>query len=161
MITIVSGGQTGVDLGALDAALEAQAPCGGWCPTGRINELGVIPEHYPLKELKKGGYFLRTVQNIIDSDGTLILYFGEIEGGTEETLFRCIKQKRPYQLIDAQETSEDRSIQLVLSFVKRHRIARLNVAGPRGSKWSGGHRFARQVISGTLASLADEDETES
>ena len=31
---IVSGGQTGVDRGALDAALAAGFPCGGWCQTG-------------------------------------------------------------------------------------------------------------------------------
>ena len=29
---IVSGGQTGADRGALDAALAASFPCGGWCP---------------------------------------------------------------------------------------------------------------------------------
>jgi hypothetical protein len=34
-IRIVSGGQTGVDRAALDAALELGRPCGGWCPRGR------------------------------------------------------------------------------------------------------------------------------
>ena len=40
---IVSGGQTGADRGALDAALAASFPCGGWCPLGRKAEDGVIP----------------------------------------------------------------------------------------------------------------------
>jgi hypothetical protein len=32
---LISGGQTGADQGALDAALELGHPCGGWCPKGR------------------------------------------------------------------------------------------------------------------------------
>jgi len=40
---IVSGGQTGVDRGALDAALAAIFPCGGWCPADGAAEDGPIP----------------------------------------------------------------------------------------------------------------------
>ena len=32
MLTIISGGQTGVDRAALDAAVEVGVPYGGWCP---------------------------------------------------------------------------------------------------------------------------------
>jgi Circularly permutated YpsA SLOG family len=52
---IVSGGQTGADRGALDAALEADVPCGGWCPRGRSAEDGTIPERYPLRESRAPG----------------------------------------------------------------------------------------------------------
>ena len=54
---IISGGQTGVDRAALDAALSLGVDCGGWCPEGRLAETGTIPEHYPLCELPGGGYF--------------------------------------------------------------------------------------------------------
>lgn len=53
---LVSGGQTGVDRAALDAALELGIPCGGWCPRGRKAEDGTIPERYPMVETPFAGY---------------------------------------------------------------------------------------------------------
>ena len=40
---LVSGGQTGVDQGALEAAIELGLEHGGWCPRGRLSEAGPIP----------------------------------------------------------------------------------------------------------------------
>jgi Circularly permutated YpsA SLOG family len=51
LVKIVSGGQTGVDRAALDAALAVGFPCGGWCPADRSAEDGPIPEKYPMSLL--------------------------------------------------------------------------------------------------------------
>jgi hypothetical protein len=48
---IISGSQTGVDMAALDAALENNFPCGGYCPQVRLAEDGIIPQNYHLQEL--------------------------------------------------------------------------------------------------------------
>lgn len=99
-VKIVSGGQARADSGALEAALRFGRPDGGWCPAGRSNEAEVIPTQYPLTTLACGGYRECTIRNVSDSDGTLILYFSEFEGGTEQTVLLYIRQHKPHKLID-------------------------------------------------------------
>ncbi|MDM8542637.1 putative molybdenum carrier protein [Desulfococcaceae bacterium HSG9] len=78
---IVSGGQTGADQGALDAAISLGIDHGGWLPKGRKTENGALPSNYNLKEMDSAHYAKRTLQNVIDSDGTLIISHGPLTGG--------------------------------------------------------------------------------
>jgi len=147
---IVSGGQTGVDRGALDAALEAAFPCGGWCPKGRKAEDGIIPQHYPLSEMPGPSYRARTRRNVTDSDGTLVLFFGELTGGTLETLRIAEQLGKPVLTIDcAAKPAADAAVE-VGAFVRLHEIATLNVAGPRESTHVAGRAYARSLISAVL-----------
>ncbi len=83
---IISGGQTGVDRAALDVGLALGLKAGGWCPQGRRAEDGVIPERYPLVETPERNDQARTRRNVEDSDGTLILNRGTLDGGTALTV---------------------------------------------------------------------------
>ena len=146
LLTLISGAQTGVDRGALDAALDAGFPCGGWCPEGRLAEDGTIPDRYPVRELPGAGYKQRTRQNVIDSDGTLILYFGEITGGTLKTLQLCRHLSKPVLTIDAHLHDADAAARQALDFINHHSIATLNVAGPRLSGAPRAHEYAYGCI---------------
>lgn len=134
MLKIVSGGQTGVDRAALDVAQKLNIPSGGWCPEGRKAEDGRISSTYPLKELHGADYTERTRQNVIDSDGTLIIYFDSLSGGTKKTSFFCRQNKKPYLLIKATELSPFQAVELIRSFINTHSILTLNIAGPRASE---------------------------
>ncbi|MGZ8942799.1 MAG: putative molybdenum carrier protein [Methylobacter sp.] len=146
-IQIISGGQTGVDRAALDAALETGTGCGGWCPEGRLAKDGTIPLHYPLSELKGAGYKERTLQNVIDSDGTVLIYFGMPTGGTEQTLLFCLELDKPYLLIDASGLSPEQAAERILEFVTGNSITVLNVAGPRASAEPLAYDYAYQTLS--------------
>jgi hypothetical protein len=152
-IKIISGDQTGVDRAALDAALETGTDCGGWCPDGRLAEDGAIPLHYPVTELKGAGYQERTLQNVIDSDGTTIFYFGTPAGGTEQTLRFCLERKKPYLLIDAAELTPERAAERMLTFVAAHSITTLNIAGPRTSEEASAYGYAYQAVMRFLSAL--------
>jgi len=110
----------------------------------------VIPDRYPLTEMPHGGYCQRMIQNIRDSDSTLILYFRELEGGSEATLVQCIKKRRPYRLIDATEIAEARAAEIVACFIERHGIETLNVAGPSAHKVPEGHEYANALLHSLL-----------
>ncbi len=93
---IVSGGQTGADQAALDAAIKLDIPHGGWMPKGRITEDGPLPEKYQLEEMPTSSYVERTEQNVLDSDGTLIVSHGMLTGGSAYTREVALEHKRPW-----------------------------------------------------------------
>jgi len=149
-LKIISGGQTGVDRAALDVALRHGIKCGGWCPAGRLDEFGKIPDHYPIQELQGGGFTERTLQNVKDSDGTVVIYPVELRGGTEQTVRCCVGLKRPHQLIDASRVGTEDAAELIADFVRKNKIDILNVAGPRQSEWPEGYAYASRALSAFL-----------
>lgn len=143
---IVSGGQTGVDRGALDGALELDFEVGGWCPKGRKAEDGIIDLSYPLTEHKSSNYIDRTKANVIDSDGTLIIYFSKLSGGTLATYEFAKEFAKPHTCIDADELNvEDASIK-VKAFIEENKIEVLNVAGPRASNNKDAYPYAKSLV---------------
>jgi hypothetical protein len=155
-VTIFSGGQAGVDRGALDAALELGNPCGGWCPRGRAAEDGPIPQRYPLVEAD-GGYPERTRRNIEESDGTLILHRGTMGEGTLLTLEICRELGKPVCLVDADASSPEMAAVVAREFIEEHDIERLNVAGPRRSRWTHAYHYAFDAVHSLVVMLWHED----
>lgn len=149
-VKIISGGQTGVDRAALDVALKHDIKCGGWCPAGRLDESGRIPDGYPVEELPAGGFTERTLQNVKDSDGTVIIYPGKLSGGTQQTVCFCVELQRPHELIDASNNSAESGAKLISGFVRKHQIDVLNVAGPRQSEWAEGYDYAVRALDAFL-----------
>lgn len=135
LIRVISGGQTGVDRAALDAALACALPCGGWCPRGRSAEDGVIDARYPLRETPSTDYRQRTAWNVRDGDATLILARdGELRGGTRLTYDLARRSGKPYRIV-LLEASPD--IASLLRWIRSHSIDTLNIAGPRESQEPG------------------------
>ena len=152
-LKIISGGQTGVDRAALDIALKYGIDCGGWCPAGRLDEFGKIPDHYPLQELQHGGFTERTLQNVKDSDGTLVFYAGKLRGGTQQTVQFCVDLEWPCQMIDALKFASQAAAELITTFVRNNKIHILNVAGPRQTEWLEGYDFTSCALDMFLAAL--------
>jgi len=140
---IISGGQTGVDRGALDAAIELGLEHGGWCPLGRLAEDGFIPARYALRQTDTEKYSDRTERNLLEADGTLILYRGELSGGTELTWQLCQRHGRPWLCVNL---ADEVDVPVIRQWLDRNRIATLNVAGPRESSSPGIEAQAREVL---------------
>jgi hypothetical protein len=143
---VVSGGQTGADQGALDAALELGHPCGGWCPKGRKSEDVPIPDRYPLLEHSSGQYQDRTEANVRDSDGTLIFTYGRPTGGTRLTLELARKLDKPYLVFDLDFDPVNVDPEKVWNWGWEHEVFILNVAGPRESKQPGTQILVKAIV---------------
>ena len=175
-LKIISGGQTGVDRAALDVALRHGINCGGWCPAGRLDEFGKIPDRYPVQELEQGNkegrsldrpggletaapwekpdiFAKRTLANVRDSNGTIIIHCDGLRAGTAYTVECCKHLQRPHQLIDASKTSAEGAARLIGDLVDKNKINILNVAGPRESEWPEGYVYASRALDIFLASL--------
>jgi len=143
---IVSGGQTGADRGALDFAIAHGFTHGGWAPQGREAEDGKIALKYQLVELDHGGYRQRTRRNVLDSDGTLIVNCGELDGGTLATQVFAQRLKKPCLVVQLDLGVTANVVVQVLEWVRQYEIKTLNVAGPRESKRPGIYRLTRELL---------------
>lgn len=142
-IKIISGGQTGVDRAALDAAIELGFPYGGIIPKGRLAEDGQVPEKYQLTEADNPTYEHRTEQNVIHSDATLILGYLPMTGGTSLTNHFCHKYAKPHLFVDLKQTHPEQKIP---DWIKKIQPKVLNIAGPRESKYPGIYKTSKDLL---------------
>ena len=147
---IISGGQTGADQGALDAAIKLGIPHGGWVPKGRLTEDGSISDKYNLIEMPTDSYPDRTKKNIRESDGTLILSHGMITGGSEYTQNMALKYGKPMVHIDLSNVTPFDAAVLINNWIVDYEIKTLNVAGPRASKDSKIYQSTLDIIESVL-----------
>jgi hypothetical protein len=135
---IISGGQTGVDQAALDAAIALGLSYSGWIPAKRWTEDGVLsPRFQNMRETDSEDPKQRTEWNVRDSDGTLLFSHGPLMGGSHLTYDLATKHyHRPCLHVDLSSdvTRDAHVVKRVRDWLNRYRIENLNVAGPRCSE---------------------------
>ena len=153
---IVSGGQTGADQAALDVATELGVPHGGWVPKGRRTESGPLPEKYRLEEMPTDSYPKRTEQNVLDSDGTLIISHGELKEGSEYTRKMAAKHGKPCIHIDADKQSIEAAVQMIRTWISGNDIKVLNVAGPPAGKDPNIYTATKRLLKAVILSSYED-----
>lgn len=151
---IISGGQTGADLGALQAAADAGLNTGGWCPPDHRNEAGEIAVDFGLRRTpgERSGMApdlprsLRTEWNVRDSDATLILSPGDnkvTDPGTVFTKVCAARYGRPLLCVDPAAPG---AAACIAEWLRDTGIRTLNVAGPSEATSPGiGHQTRRML----------------
>lgn len=134
---IISGGQTGADQGALHGATLAGVATGGTAPKGWMTEDGPAEEllwEYNLRACANYGYSPRTEQNVLQSNGTLIV--GDSSSpGSRQTIRYCQDHEKPFYgqgVLSGVVLST--SVDEIANWVFTHEIQTLNVAGNRESR---------------------------
>ena len=147
---IISGGQIGADQAALDVAIKLGFPHGGWIQKGRKTQSGILPAKYQLKELPTAGYKRRIEQNVIDSDGTVIISHGEPTGGAEYSRKMADKHRRPCLHVDLKESSTFVIASKINTWVLENNIEVLNVTGSRASEDSTIYKDTMDIVEGSI-----------
>ncbi|MCR9191608.1 MAG: putative molybdenum carrier protein [Gammaproteobacteria bacterium] len=157
---IISGGQTGVDRAALDIAIKLNIDCGGWCPKSRIDERDIIPMYYTsLVEIDgefdndQDNFNARTIRNILDSDGTLIIVPcwplpSDLKDGTILTLTKLKEQTKAYHVLNI----ENPDVTDCINWMIETSIETLNIAGPRESSCPGIRALTTSLLEELLSS---------
>jgi hypothetical protein len=154
---IISGGQTGVDRAALDAAIEMGFAYGGWCPKGGWAEdltepPGLLVRYGALKETTLADPLQRTEWNVRDADRLLILVDSAGLSVSRGTIAACdfaTKLARPHSVIDLDTPDAHERARASLREGKGE--AALCIAGPRESEAPGIYAKAKPFLFAVLS----------
>jgi len=129
---IISGGQTGADIGGLVGAERVNIKTGGYAPKGFKTEkgpqTGILKKRFGLIEHNSANYQPRTLENIKAACATLIFSTNAESKGTRLTIQFCNKENKPHLLMNPSSRECENEIIDVINRVKP-RI--LNIAGNR------------------------------
>ncbi len=142
-LNIISGGQTGVERAALDFALCNGLSCSGWCQAGRRDENGIIPYRYPLYEFFSGDIISLVLQNILESDGVLIIIFEEMDPLTQLAYDLSVDHQKP---VFVWNLSKNRNFRMVTQWIGDEKIGILNITGPNEKTSPGIHEITLDVL---------------
>ena len=127
---IISSGRTGVELAGLDIAAKLGIAHGGWTPRGLRNEQGPLPERYGLQEVPSLGFKQAMEQNIINSDGTLLVTRGRKTVETRFAVETALSHQRQLLHLDLGQYSSFEAASLASSWISLQRIKILFITGP-------------------------------
>lgn len=143
---IISGGRTGADRAALDFAIRHRIHHGGWGPKGRLAEDGPLPKKYKLADSPTASYQRQTEQNVLGSDGTLIVSRGRLTGGEAYTRTMAKKHNRPILHIELNTHEVLQASLEILTWLDENNVKVLNVAGPRASQDAKIYKAVKEVL---------------
>ena len=156
MLKIVSGGQTGVDRAALDAAIDKEIAYAGWCPKGGWAEdlprpPGLLALYPQLKETPRGDPLQRTEWNVRDSDRLMVLLDnrGLNSSGTERAIIHAHELARPVLVLDLDRSEDIERAAVSLRECQALQLA-ICIAGPRESEAPGIYAAARAFLCAAL-----------
>lgn len=165
-LTIISGGQSGVDRAALDVAIARGLSYGGWCPHGgRAEDFseppGVLARYPLLRETPSAAPAQRTEWNMRDSDASLILVDAAglaASGGTAAAAQFAERYAKPLLVVDIDTPGAvDTAAVWLTALLATHppdTPFRLAVGGPRESEAPGICVKARGVLAEVLENAA-------
>lgn len=150
---VISGGQTGADLGGVLAARLHHIKTGGWMPNGWKTLNGARPEYAKLFDMQEhpvSGYKPRTWANANDSDGTVRFACNFDSPGEKCTLNGVISHGKKWYDVPINKDDPVIYANHLVQFsrwLRDHDIKVLNVAGNSHNTWGGMQSYTCRFLS--------------
>lgn len=162
-VMVIQGGQTGVDRGGHDAAIDNGWRIGGFMPRDARDEQGSIPPDVArfLRTCEKPGYAARTEANVRDCDALLVIVQDakapHATPGTAKTISLAAERRLRRMIVDPgwsatliarwiwHDLLAFRTLPLPIE-VRELDPVRLMIAGPRESKWPGARTETAELL---------------
>jgi hypothetical protein len=143
---IISGGQTGVELAALDIAIKLGITHGGWTSRGKRNAEGLLPALYDLAETSSLGFQSAMENNVNASDGTLVISRDMKTARTRTAVQAALKQQRQFLHVDLAQYSLFEAASLTASWLSQQQIKVVFITGLTASEDARIYQQTRQVL---------------
>ena len=180
-LRVISGGQTGADRAALEAARSVHVPTGGTAPCGFLTANGrdhTLRTVFGLRELPNAKsiskmFVLRSQRNVDDADATIAFRL-KASVGTDKTIGYAITRKwrvasaRDFQRPERQHYKPclvvrsvddvEAAAEAIVDFAQRTGARTINVCGHRNDETAGVPGFAdvvRRVVQRALVQIVN------
>ena len=164
IVKVISGGQSGADRGAMDAALACGVEIGGWCPAGGWAEdypeaPGVLALYPQMEETPLADVAQRTEWNIRDS--TCCIVFNTVDRGASpgtDIGYKCYeKYSVPhFEIVLDGAESVDAQVARACAWLRSldDDAIVVSIGGPRASEYPGIYDIAYRAVEAILSDLA-------
>jgi len=128
---IISGGQPGVEIAALDAAIRLNIPHAGWCYQGRKIDGGILDKQYKVNEIDNPSYFQRLENNIVDSEGTVVLNYGQLAMGSKAARDIAGKHNKSFLNVDLSKHALNHAIASIRKWMAKNEVSTVYFTGTK------------------------------
>ncbi len=154
---IISGGQPGVEIAALDAAIKLKIPHSGWTYKSRRTEEGILPDKYNVKESANAGFSDRIEKNVLDSDATAIITHGSLTIGLKIVRDFAEKHNRPYLHVDLSENPLNKAAALIRKWMINNELEAIYFTGLKSTEGSNIHQEVIKIIEGICRMESEQE----
>ena len=161
IVKLISGGQSGADRGAMDAARDCGMPLGGWCPAGGWAEdlpepPGVLALYPELLETPSSDVAQRTEWVIRDASCCVVLNTRErgTSRGTDIGYALYEKYGTPhFEIVLDGETTVEEQVQSAIAWLRalEDDAIVIGAGGPRASEYPGVYDISYGVVKAILS----------
>ena len=134
VLKIISGGQTGAERAALDFAIRMNIPHCGYIPMSKAPLTGPYRGRYNLQLMPTFSRIKSIEQNVIDSDGTLVISHRKVSVDVKYSLEMSVLHSKPHLHVVLHQKATSQVSQDIKRWIKDNNIEILNVTGPMATK---------------------------